>query len=83
MSWAWSTSRLEKVCAMAIYIASLDHLAEIPLWVDREQMELFMNEYERSSDQQQLLSDRQKQLAAIRRVRLIYFSFYVVSLNHF
>ena len=70
---------------MAIAITSLDHIAEIPLWVDREQMELFMDEYERSSDKQRLLGDRQKQLAAIRRVCLTCFKFsiYFVSLIHF
>ena len=53
---------------MAISITLLDHIAETPLWVDREQMELFMDEYERSSDKKQLLKERQQQLTAIRKV---------------
>ena len=81
MSWAWSTSRLEKVYAMAIVITLLDHIAE--MWVvDGEQMEPFMDEYECFSDRQQLLKDRKKQLVAIHRVRLMCFSFYFVSLIH-
>lgn len=56
-------------------IALLDHIAESGRWVDREQMSLFMDEYKRSSDKEQFVSDRQKQLVAIRRVRLISFIF--------
>ena len=53
------------------------------MWVvDGEQMEPFMDEYECSSDRQQLLKDRKKQLVAIHRVRLMCFSFYFVSLIH-
>ncbi|KAG8221221.1 hypothetical protein J3R82DRAFT_1383 [Butyriboletus roseoflavus] len=35
-------------------------------WVDREQMDVFLNEYKRSYDKEQLISDRQEQLVAIR-----------------
>ena len=76
MSWPQHASRLTEVCTMIIRdIALLDHIAESGRWVDREQMSLFMDEYKRSSDKEQFVSDRQKQLVAIRRVRLISFIF--------
>ena len=70
MFWAWRTSQLEKVCAMAIGITLLNCITENQLWVDKEQVESFMDEYKRSSYKQQLVSDKQQQLVAIREVRL-------------
>ena len=43
-------------------------LQKIPFWVDREQMQSFMDEYERFSHKEKLLSDRQEKLVAIRDV---------------
>ena len=65
---------------MAISITLLDHIAGTPLWVDREQMESFMDEYERSSDKKQLLKDRQQQLIAIRKVLMCFLLLFILSL---
>ena len=53
---------------MSIRIMLLNRVAETPFWVDKEQMKSFMEEYERSSNKVQLLSDRQERLADIRKV---------------
>ena len=55
---------------MAIDITLLNCITENQLWVDKEQVESFMDEYKRSSYKQQLVSDKQQQLVAIREVRL-------------
>ncbi|KAF8546470.1 hypothetical protein OG21DRAFT_1491173 [Imleria badia] len=51
---------------MAVDITLLEHIAETPSCVDREQMGAFMHEYNRSSDKERLLSARQEQLGSIR-----------------
>jgi hypothetical protein len=43
------------------------------MWVDREQMESFMHEYNHSSDKEQFLNDKDEQYIAICTVRLIFF----------
>ena len=39
------------------------------MWVDKEQMESFINEYSRSSDQERFLSEKQAQKSTISTVR--------------
>lgn len=51
----------------------LDHFTEKTKWVDEEQMESFVHEYNRSSDKEQFLRDRHNQLDVIRMVHVIYF----------
>ncbi|KAN0081388.1 hypothetical protein V8E55_009012 [Tylopilus felleus] len=51
------------------YVLGMGHLTskkEIPFWVDIEQMQSFMDEYEHSSQKEKLLGDKQEKLVAIR-----------------
>ena len=68
MFWAWDTSRVKKVCTLPVNVTLLHRIAEIPFWVDIEQMQSFMDEYEHSSQKEKLLGDKQEKLVAIRGV---------------
>ncbi|KAF8548382.1 hypothetical protein OG21DRAFT_1526530 [Imleria badia] len=68
--------RVERLCCLSVcdeiiqkkYVLGMGGIGiETPFWVDREQMEAFIDEYKRCSDKKQMLSYRQEQLAPIRR----------------
>ena len=59
------------VCDIVVRaVTLLEHAAEEGQWVDKEQLESFIEEYNRSSDKERFLSDRQEQCFAIYQVHL-------------
>lgn len=49
-------------------------MTEKALWIDNEQMDSFMHEYDHCSNKEQFLRDKQRQNAAVRQVHLIFSS---------
>ena len=75
MFWLWNISQLRKV--RRTIVPSITHLyhmvAETIARVDRDQAVLFMDEYRRSSDKKQFISDKQKQCLAILQACWIFY----------
>lgn len=63
------------VCPVLRTITQLELFAETTMWVDKEQLDLFILEYNHSSDKQRFLGEKRNQCSTICRVHLIYLLF--------
>ena len=66
-------SREIAVCGIVVQsITLLDHITERVLWVDKDQMDSFLQEYDRSSDKERFLRDKRAQHDTILNVHLFF-----------